>query len=391
MAYYALILAAGLSSRMYDFKPLLPLADTTPLEKNIALFRQNQVTPLVITGHNCNAIQTVCNALQVQTVHNPEYASGMFSSVQTGCQALPDDAEAFFILPVDIPLVRSSTIRHMLRKFAQSGAALTQPVFPINTKPEKPLHNLTAGESGHPPLLHINQRGPVLSYNGEGGLAGLLQMQEDYGDSTSACVPVADEGILLDMDTQETYANMLGRADNLDVPTPVECLALWNIARLPETIRAHSLAVAHMAERLVTQLPQSKERVHRVIAGALLHDVARPHHDHALVGGMFVSRHGFSALAPLIESHMDMEPQTGPITDNELVFLADKLIQGTVPTPLHTRYHMRLEQYGSDAEAIKNITARMQRALQIFKRYEEQAGPFSLKTAPISERIPWRL
>ena len=101
-AIAAVILAAGQSSRMEDFKPLLPLGNKCVTERVLHAFRAAGITDLiVVTGHRADELQRVVAPLKVRCVENSRYHQGMFSSVRTGIRALAASCEAFFIHPAD--------------------------------------------------------------------------------------------------------------------------------------------------------------------------------------------------------------------------------------------------------------------------------------------------
>src|SRR5688572_25849363 len=86
-----LILAAGLSRRMGQFKLLLPWKDDKPLIWH--LVENLKPLPLIlVTGHHAEALNKVFEAHPIQIVHNADYAEGeILSSLKTGIRALPDD------------------------------------------------------------------------------------------------------------------------------------------------------------------------------------------------------------------------------------------------------------------------------------------------------------
>ena len=105
----ALILAAGYSSRMGNFKPLLPLSGHSVIEYVVTNFRAAGISDIrVVVGFRAQDMLPVLRGLAVKPVINSRYAEGMFSSVVAGFQALYDDGvEAALLLPVDTPLVKS--------------------------------------------------------------------------------------------------------------------------------------------------------------------------------------------------------------------------------------------------------------------------------------------
>lgn len=187
----AIILAAGYSSRMGAFKPLLPFGETTVLEQSIALFRAAGIDDIrVVIGHRADELLPLLVRLQVRPLLNGHYAEGMFSSVLAAAASLEAEDEAFLLLPVDFPLLRPESVARLLRAW-QSGAG-------------RILYPTCRGRRGHPPLLATSYREAILAWPGHGGLRGLLQQyQED-----AANIETGDEGILLDMDTPEDYARL---------------------------------------------------------------------------------------------------------------------------------------------------------------------------------------
>jgi len=93
MSYIAaLVLAAGYSSRMGDFKPLLPLGETSVLASTIKTFSVPGISQiLAVVGHRAEDLRPMLKDLKVQVIYNPGYAKGMFSSVQAGVNSLPPD------------------------------------------------------------------------------------------------------------------------------------------------------------------------------------------------------------------------------------------------------------------------------------------------------------
>jgi CTP:molybdopterin cytidylyltransferase MocA len=126
----AIILAAGYSSRMGTLKPLLKIGDKTILERAIRLFRELGVEDvIVVVGHGAEHIIPLVHDCGAREVMNAQFKHGMFSSVQAGVNALMPASEAFFVLPVDIPLVRSQTIRDLLEAYRGGKSKIVVPCF----------------------------------------------------------------------------------------------------------------------------------------------------------------------------------------------------------------------------------------------------------------------
>lgn len=83
-----LIIAAGLSSRMGDFKPLLDYRGKSFLENIVDKLNPICDEVVIITGHNANLIETEIksfkNIEKIKTIFNENFKEGMFSSLKTG-------------------------------------------------------------------------------------------------------------------------------------------------------------------------------------------------------------------------------------------------------------------------------------------------------------------
>jgi molybdenum cofactor cytidylyltransferase len=186
-----IVLAAGFSSRMGAFKPLLPLGSLTVIERAIISLRNGGVGDIVIvTGHRAKDLRPYLEQIGVCEVYNPRFELGMFASVLAGVAALLPRAIAAFVLPADIPLVKPSTILQMTAEYKDVRPAVVFPTF--------------RGKRGHPPLVSRACFDKTMAPEHEGGLAAVLAQQANIIN-----VPVLDEGILWDIDTTEDYARML--------------------------------------------------------------------------------------------------------------------------------------------------------------------------------------
>ena len=185
----AVVAAAGLSSRMGEFKPLLPFDGVTVIERCIANLRSAGAAEIVVvTGHRAAELAARLSGSGVQCVHNPRYAeTQMFDSLCLGLRALSGDCDTILLTPGDVPLVDAETVQALLR---QRGGFVC------------PVCN---GRRGHPVALDAAWRAALLDYSGEGGLRGAVAA---LGIPT-ATVEVADRGMHLDLDTPEDYREAL--------------------------------------------------------------------------------------------------------------------------------------------------------------------------------------
>jgi len=361
-AFAAVIPAAGLSSRLPAFKPLLPLGDATTLERVVRACRRAGVREIiVVTGHRSAEVAGEAERLGARAVHNPDFLQGMFSSVCAGLaalSALSGDAAGVFVHPVDIPLVRSHVHQRLMDRFARSTAPVLFPAY--------------GGRRGHPPLLRAGRIPDILAWDGDGGLCGAL---EALGGED---VEVACAQIHFDMDDDAAYFAALGRLARLEVPGPDEArVMLASYFGVPPRGLAHAEAVARAAVALARALNRlgAGLDVRLVESAALLHDLAKGRPQHEAEGGRELLRLGFPVLADIVACHRDTALGQGqPVTEKEIVYLADKLVRADRYVGLEARFQEKLDMFEGDAAARTAIRGRRKRARAMLARVEREAG-----------------
>ena len=95
---------------------------------------------IVVTGHACEDIEAALSGIDATFVHNPDYASGLSSSLKAGVAALPESASGALILLGDMPRVSAKLLDRLIAAFAERPEALA--VIPVH-----------GGERGNPALL----------------------------------------------------------------------------------------------------------------------------------------------------------------------------------------------------------------------------------------------
>ena len=360
--FAAVILAAGLSSRLGGLKPLVRLGERTLLEHAADLFRHaGAQTIIAVAGHHAPKTLAEARRLGIRAVVNESYADGMFTSLRTGVRALPQDLDAFFVLPVDIPLVRPLTLRLLLRRSATAPAAVLHPVFD--------------GQRGHPPLIALRHAAEILAWDGPGGLAGALQALEQ--SRGAAEVAVADQCIHFDVDTPADLAEVRRRCQRRGVPTPGEAVALLALHNAGERGLAHGRGVANAALALARALNARGAGLDLEVveSAALLHDIAKGQPKHEAAGAALLDGLGYELVARIVETHRDIPPESAPkLTERAVVYFADKLVQGSTRVDVPTRFQDKLDRFQGDAEATAAIRRRRHNALDMQRRIEEAAG-----------------
>jgi len=186
------VLAAGLSRRMGQFKPLLPYDRSSIIETAVAKLKQAGVGKIVVvTGYRSTEIaQRFLNWDNVLLVKNYNYQHGeMLESVQLGLRKVAN-CDAAYVVPGDMPAIAVQTFIKVWQCMDKTGAKV---VFPT-----------VNGKRKHPPLIKSSCFPAICDFNGEGGLRGAL---EQFLEQT-ACVSVEDVGCTIDADTWKDYMRL---------------------------------------------------------------------------------------------------------------------------------------------------------------------------------------
>ena len=355
----AIVLAAGFSSRLPAFKPLVELDGCTFLERAVRAFSDVDITSvLVVTGHRGAEVALASEALAARPVHNERYAQGMYASVQAGVAALPSEVSRFFVLPVDCALVLPETIGRLTRAAWETDADVVYPE--------------AGGTRGHPPLVDAKLRAEILGQEPPGGLRALLQTHAER----SLCVRVTDPGVLFDADTAADLSQALPLARAADLPGESLCSAILKERGVPARVVAHSRAVRAVAGGLAKALNERGWHLclPLVAAAALLHDVARGEPSHAEAGAALLTSLGYPRVAAVVRSHMDLGQSGGDVGEAEVVYLADKLVLDDRVVSLEERFSRRAHELAGDAQALTAAHARRTAAFAVRRRVEQVLG-----------------
>lgn len=107
-----IITAAGLSSRMGQWKMMLPWQEGTILDASIKNALQFCSRIILVTGFHAQELQTrYSNNPRITLAHNADYQHGLFSSVICGARAVT--SEYCFITHGDLPCITADVFRTM--------------------------------------------------------------------------------------------------------------------------------------------------------------------------------------------------------------------------------------------------------------------------------------
>ena len=196
----AILLAAGRSSRMGAFKPLLPFGDKTVIECCIEYLRQAGVeTIVVVLGHRADEVRNRVTGVRFSL--NPDPDSEMGASIAAGVRELSDDAEATLIALVDHPAVPAAIVEALVEEWGK-GARIVIPTW--------------QGRGGHPVLVDLSFKPELLNLSANGGLRAFFDSHRD----AVRRLPVDSPFIARDMDTWDDYSALHEAATGKPAPEP---------------------------------------------------------------------------------------------------------------------------------------------------------------------------
>ncbi|MGD9580669.1 MAG: NTP transferase domain-containing protein [Vampirovibrionia bacterium] len=191
----AIVMAAGLSSRMGKFKQLLPYKDKTVLTYILSELLASKVSnTYVVIGHNNQQVLEKVSGYKVQTIYNPDYQEGMHTSVMCGVNAIDQDCDGFMVVLGDQPEISFNLVNSLIDYKQQSDKGIIIPSFNF--------------KAGHPVVFDKKYIPLVSEINPESGLKSLVSANKHDIDYMN----VTDESILIDIDTPSDYEKLVKRS-----------------------------------------------------------------------------------------------------------------------------------------------------------------------------------
>ncbi len=185
---WAIILAAGSSTRMHRQKLLLPFHGLSVIEKVVKIAADLLThNVIVVLGSNSDEIRRQINNPNLNYCKNPNYSEGMLSSVICGFQALPGNAEAAVIFLGDQPHIPAAVPEQLLAAWKTSGKGIIIPTY--------------SGKRGHPILIETKYKTDIEQLDKNKGLRNLM---ENFSSQIFEMECTAAE-ITRDIDTPEDY------------------------------------------------------------------------------------------------------------------------------------------------------------------------------------------
>ena len=191
-----IILAAGASSRMGRPKQLLPSFDGQSLLRRAAVeaIRSGCRPVVVVTGAHADQSRREVADLSVHVIDNPQWASGMGSSLRVGLaalEALNDRANAALVTVCDQPFVAAPVLEALATAYRSSGKGIVASEY--------------GGTLGVPALFAREHFAELAE------LLGAVGAKQVIAAHASDVVRVPFPEGMIDIDTSEDYFGFSGR------------------------------------------------------------------------------------------------------------------------------------------------------------------------------------
>ncbi|NUO03703.1 MAG: nucleotidyltransferase family protein, partial [Saprospiraceae bacterium] len=150
----------------------------------------------VVVGHEAERVQPFLANLPVNIIFNPEYATGMTTSIQAGIRAASSDTDGFMICLSDMPLIETTTYCTLIGAFDEKKktdkAVIVQPVF--------------EDTPGNPVIFSAWYKNEILALTFTEGCKPIVQKNSKHLHR----IALPTQSILMDADTEAAYSALVG-------------------------------------------------------------------------------------------------------------------------------------------------------------------------------------
>ena len=186
---YGIILAAGEGKRMGKVKLTLPLGDKQLIEW---VLQAVKLTPLdkyfLVVRPEDKDIIKIGKAWGAEIVLNPDFRKGMSTSIKKALLKInTQEAEGFFLILGDQPLITSKIINKLIKSFSPGKGEIIVPYF--------------KDKRGNPVLFDICWKDELMAVTGDVGGRVLIKAHPEKIKR----VNISDRAILFDIDQEKDY------------------------------------------------------------------------------------------------------------------------------------------------------------------------------------------
>jgi molybdenum cofactor cytidylyltransferase len=191
----AIILAAGMSTRMGQNKLLLDFKNKPLIAHAVDTLLRSEVDEIIVVlGHEAEKVQEILQGKQVTLVRNSDYREGLSSSVRAGVQAVSRQTDGIMVYLADQPLLEPADVNRIVRAFIHAKQVNKSIVIPFFD-----------GQRGNPVLLDSSYRGAILGVVGDVGCKGVIKR---YPDKVFV-IEMENDHVVRDVDNMAEYEGIL--------------------------------------------------------------------------------------------------------------------------------------------------------------------------------------
>ena len=179
------VAAAGLSRRHPPNKLLLEIDSIPVIRRTLHTFNSLPYQVVATVGHQAEQVEAAIGEpgnSHLKIVTNPDYHTGMASSLIAGINALPSDLDYLGFLPGDKPFIHAAVIDDMIEYLSAHTPLILVPQV--------------VGISGHPTFFSNTLRSEFLSLAGDTGGREIITKYEEQ----TTIMALDEPGIIMDMD-----------------------------------------------------------------------------------------------------------------------------------------------------------------------------------------------
>lgn len=185
-------MAAGESKRLDSPKQLLKWGNEYLINHVIKIAVSSNIQQLhVVLGSRIEQIQPIINDKNAIIVRNPDWQSGLSSSIKAGLSMIDDKINGVFILLVDQPFLTAELLNRMIDRFSKTKA---QAIVPrVN------------GQQYNPVLFSREVFRDLMTINGDKGAKAMLRQ------FSIEWVDWPDRKLMMDIDSIDDYQAALDK------------------------------------------------------------------------------------------------------------------------------------------------------------------------------------
>ena len=188
-----IVLAAGEASRFGSPKQLAYFHDKRLLTIALDLARKISERIVLVTGayyeEIANELGSEIKSLNVHNIHNPDWDSGMGTSIRAGVLSLESSVDGALILLVDQPLVTESHLKNLVEVWCKGSVEQGSGPWAVATS--------YSSSTGVPALFDKSAFEDLCKLNGDEGARYLLNKRVDE------IISLQPDFSLMDIDTPE--------------------------------------------------------------------------------------------------------------------------------------------------------------------------------------------